>query len=104
MMDAVAVPVPEAEVAWSLPDRGRFGMYCLIAAEAAIFTIFVVAYLFYVGKSLSGPMPKDVLHLPVAQTVCLLSSSISIHFAARSLRDGRLGAFARWWFLTLGLG
>ncbi len=50
MTNVVAVPVPEAEVAWSLPDRGRVGMYGLIAAEAAIFTIFVVAYLFYVGK------------------------------------------------------
>ena len=38
-------------------------MYCLIAAEAAIFTIFVVAYLFYIGKSTTGPQPKDVLHV-----------------------------------------
>jgi cytochrome c oxidase subunit 3 len=30
-------------------------MYCLIAAETAIFTIFVVAYIFYIGKSLPGP-------------------------------------------------
>ena len=30
-------------------------MYCLIAAEAAIFTIFVVAYLFYIGKSVERP-------------------------------------------------
>ena len=29
-------------------------MYCLIAAETAIFTIFVVAYIFYIGKSLTG--------------------------------------------------
>ena len=40
-------------------------MYCLIAAEAAIFTIFVVAYIFYIGKSLTGPQPKDVLHVPI---------------------------------------
>ena len=36
-------------------------MFALITAEAAIFTIFVVAYLFYIGKSLTGPFPKDVL-------------------------------------------
>src|SRR4029077_14938665 len=50
MTNAVAVPVPEADVPGPLPHRGRVGMYGLIAAEAAIFTIFVVAYLFYVGK------------------------------------------------------
>lgn len=79
-------------------------MYCLIAAESAIFTIFVVAYLYYVGKSLSGPTPKDVLRLPILFTICLLSSSATIHVAVRSLRNGKLGAFTGWWFLTLALG
>jgi len=79
-------------------------MYCLIAAEAAIFTIFVVAYLFYMGKSLSGPTPQQVLHVPVLFTICLLSSSVTIHLAVRSLRKAKVGAFARWWFLTLLLG
>ena len=103
-MSAVPVPAHAAEFGRSPSNRGRVGMYCLIAAEAAIFTIFVVAYLFYVGKSLAGPTPKDVLHFPLALTICLLSSSISIHLAIRSLRSGRPGAFARWWFVTLALG
>ena len=42
----------------SFPHRGRVGMYCLIAAEAAIFIIFVVAYIFYIGKSLAGRRRK----------------------------------------------
>jgi len=79
-------------------------MYCLIAAEAAIFTIFVVAYLFYLGKSLTGPTPAQVLHVPVLFTVCLLSSSLTIHLAVRSLRKAKTGAFASWWLLTLLLG
>jgi len=79
-------------------------MYYLIVAEAAIFTIFVVAYLFYMGKSLSGPTPQQVLHVPVFFTICLLSSSITIHLAVRSLRKAKTAAFARWWFLTLFLG
>jgi cytochrome c oxidase subunit 3/cytochrome o ubiquinol oxidase subunit 3 len=79
-------------------------MFSLIAAESAIFTIFVVAYLYYLGKSLSGPTPKEILRVPIVFTICLLSSSISIHLAVRSLRSGKLGAFARWWFLTFALG
>jgi cytochrome c oxidase subunit 3/cytochrome o ubiquinol oxidase subunit 3 len=79
-------------------------MFSLIAAESAIFTIFVVAYLFYVGKSLTGPMPKNVLHAPIFFTICLLSSSLTIHLAVKSLKRAKVGGFALWWFFTLALG
>ena len=79
-------------------------MYCLIGAESAIFTIFVVAYLFYIGKSLTGPQPKDVLHAPIFYSICLLSSSVTIHFAVRKLIGGSMAAFAVWWLLTIVLG
>jgi cytochrome c oxidase subunit 3/cytochrome o ubiquinol oxidase subunit 3 len=79
-------------------------MYGLIAAEAAIFTIFVVAYIFYIGKSLTGPQPKDVLRAPVFFTICLLSSSLTIHFALRSLKGGGVRSFSLWWLLTIALG
>ena len=67
-------------------------MACLIIAESAIFTIFAVAYLFYVGKSLAGPTPAQVLETPVFYTICLLSSSITVHFAAKSLEHGKEAA------------
>jgi cytochrome c oxidase subunit 3/cytochrome o ubiquinol oxidase subunit 3 len=79
-------------------------MYCLIAAEAAIFTIFVVAFIFYIGKSVSGPQPHDVLRVPVFLTICLLSSSLTIHFAVKLLSKGRVISFALWWLLTIVLG
>jgi cytochrome c oxidase subunit 3 len=103
-MSTATLTIQEPELRWGPSARGRLGMYCLIAAEAAIFTIFVVAYLFYLGKSLSGPTPAQVLHMPVLFTVCLLSSSVTIHLAVRSLGKGKTGAFASWWFLTLFLG
>ncbi len=103
-MSAATVTIQESELRWERSARGRLGMYCLIAAEAAIFTIFVVAYLFYLGKSLSGPTPSQVLHVPILFSVCLLSSSLTIHLAVQSLRMGKIAAFASWWFLTLLLG
>lgn len=103
-MSAVAAPVPDTDVAWVLPARGRVGMYALITAEAAIFTIFVVAYLFYVGKSLAGPLPNDVLHAPIFLTFCLLFSSVTIHLAVTALQRTRLSAFVLWWACTIGLG
>jgi len=93
-----------AQPAWVLPSRGRVGMFSLIAAESAIFTIFVVAYIFYLGKSVSGPTPKDVLELPIFSTICLLSSSLTIHLAVRALRQAKVGVFGLWWLLTLTLG
>jgi cytochrome c oxidase subunit III len=84
--------------------RGPVGMYCLIAAEAAMFTIFVVAYLFYAGRSLDGPTPNEVLRAPVLATFCLLSSSITIHFAVRSWTRGDRRGFATWWLVTIALG
>jgi cytochrome c oxidase subunit 3 len=92
------------EQEWVLPSRGRVGMFSLIAAESAIFTIFVVAYIFYLGTSISGPTPKDVLELPILGTICLLSSSLTIHLAVRALRNAKVGAFGLWWFVTMALG
>ena len=95
---------PGSATAWSLPSRGRVGMACMILTESALFTIFVVAYLYYIGRSLSGPYPRDVLGLPVLATVALLSSSVSITLAVRALRGGQLGAFNLWWAITIALG
>jgi cytochrome c oxidase subunit III len=100
---AAAVPT-RTEPEWILPSRGHVGMISLIVAECAIFTIFVVAYIFYIGKSLSGPMPKDVLEIPIFNTICLLSSSLTIHLAVRALRRARVNAFGLWWFVTMVLG
>ncbi|MBE7182409.1 MAG: heme-copper oxidase subunit III, partial [Terriglobus roseus] len=63
-------------------------MACLILAESALFIIFVVAYVFYLGRSLSGPTPREVLSLPVLATVCLLSSSWTVHRGLAALRRG----------------
>jgi cytochrome c oxidase subunit 3/cytochrome o ubiquinol oxidase subunit 3 len=90
--------------AWRLPYRGTVGMACLIIAESAIFTIFVVAYLYYVGKSLSGPMPRDVLEVPIFFTIALLSSSLTIHLAGKAIARGARGAFLGAWLSTIALG
>ena len=96
---AVAVPA-----VWAVPDRGVVGMASFIIAESAIFTIFVVAYLFYIGKSVSGPTPRDVLETPVFYTICLLSSSFTIHYAGKVLARGRQRTFLGLWLVTLTLG
>jgi cytochrome c oxidase subunit 3 len=103
-MSAIATPITQPPVAWSLPYKGKVAMACLIVAESAIFTIFVVAYLFYLGKSLTGPTPREVLETPIFFTICLLSSSLTIHFATKLLERGQRGGFLLLWLLTIVLG
>jgi cytochrome c oxidase subunit 3 len=103
-MSTPSITMPDANMQLDLPARGPVAMYCLIAAEAAIFTIFVIAYIFYIGKSATGPQPQDVLHVPVFFTICLLSSSVTVHFAVEMLRGGKVRSFALWWLLTIVLG
>ncbi|HET9158642.1 MAG TPA: cytochrome c oxidase subunit 3 [Myxococcaceae bacterium] len=87
----------------TLPSKGKVGMLTLIAAESAIFVIFVIAYLFYLGKSLGGPTTA-ILHPPIFFTICLLSSSFTVHLAVKAIRGGRRTAFVAWWVLTFVLG
>src|ERR1700730_8502719 len=103
-MSALTTPITEEQSAWSLPNRGKVGMASLIIAESAIFTIFVVAYLFYAGKSLTGPTPHEVLEPPIFFSICLLSSSLTIHCATRLLQRSRRGAFLGLLSLTILLG
>ena len=103
-MSATTAPLPNAAENWILPSRGKVAMAGLIIAESAIFTIFVVAYLFYLGKSTTGPTPGEVLETPIFYTICLLSSSLTIHLAVRALRRLEPTGFKFWWIVTLILG
>jgi cytochrome c oxidase subunit 3 len=93
---AAAVPGRQA--------RGRVGMALLILGESSFFAVFLVAYLFYIGKSRTGPQPADVLHFPVFGTICLLSSSATIMLAVRDLGRGELARFGAALFVTFALG
>src|ERR1700761_3758429 len=89
---------------WKMPSRGVVAMASLITAESAIFTIFVVAYLYYLGHDTVGPTPHEVLEIPYFGTVCLLTSSIFIMLAEHAIAHGKMAAFRLWWSVTILLG
>jgi cytochrome c oxidase subunit 3 len=103
-MSATTTSFPNPAAEWHLPSRGKVAMAGLIIAESAIFTIFVVAYLFYLGKSVTGPTPAEVLETPIFYTICLLSSSLTIHLAAKALERDYRRLFLGFWLLTIALG
>jgi len=88
----------------STGSRGRAGVIGFIVAEVSLFAVFVVAYLFYIGKSPTGPYPKDVLELPILGTICLLSSSVTVALATRALAAGRIARAGAWLLVTVVLG
>ena len=90
----------------SAPDMerasaARVGMVGLIVAEASLFAVFVVAYLYDLGRNLSGPTPREVLSVPVPGTVCLLSSSVTVALAVRALRRGAVRRCGAWLLATV---
>ena len=101
MTNADLFNLPGQSGVWSLPSRRKVGVACLILTESAMFTIFVVAYLFYIGKSLTGPYPADVLETPIVSTICLLASSLTIVLAERAFRRESTGGFRIWWGATI---
>ena len=104
-MSTVTVPLAHRAAGsdWVLPDRGTVAMLSLIIAETAIFSIFVIAYIYYIGRSVTGPQPRQVLELPIFNSVCLLSSSLTIWVAERALKRGAMVAFNLWWAGTVVL-
>jgi cytochrome c oxidase subunit 3/cytochrome o ubiquinol oxidase subunit 3 len=101
---ASTLTVPQSEVPMALPSRGHVGMWCLIVAESAIFTIFVVAYLYYAGKSITGPTPREVLEVPIFISICLFSSSFTIVMGEKAIDRGNIKLFTVWLFATIVLG
>ena len=83
----------------------EWGMIAFLVSEAAFFCTLIVVYLAFVGAVQSGPTPA-ILSLPlvIGMTACLLSSSVTVHLAAKSLRFGDRSAFMRWWSATILLG
>ena len=103
MINEALLPPNVATTEWKLPSSRKVAVVCLIMTETCLFSIFVAAYLFYLGKSLTGPTPRDVLELPVLSTICLLSSSLTITMAERAFKNEREGLFKILWLLTVGL-
>lgn len=103
-MSTKAITRDELDKPWVMPSKGRVGMLSVIVAESAIFTIFVVAYIFYLGKDVTGPTPKQVLELPIFNSICLLSSSLTIWFAEHAIEHGRIAKFILNWLATFILG
>jgi cytochrome c oxidase subunit III len=87
-------------------ETGKVGMVCFLVTEAAFFSTLVVTYLIFLGKDVSGPTPAQVFYMPMvlASSICLFSSSFTVHMAGRALHQGVRSTFIGWWAVTIVLG
>jgi cytochrome c oxidase subunit 3 len=99
-MQSNTKPVPRM-----LP-HGHVGMISVITTEVFFFASLIIVYLAYIGKSISGPTPSDLLSLGLVSinTVALLASSATVVIALKALGKGNHRAFLTWLFLTVVLG
>jgi heme/copper-type cytochrome/quinol oxidase subunit 3 len=90
--------MPETlEIASQLPigsmgrlSSGWWGMWCLIATEAALFAYLLFSY-FYLGSQAHGPwvpeLPKLTIALP--NTVILVASSFTLYWGESGIKRGK---------------
>jgi cytochrome c oxidase subunit 3/cytochrome o ubiquinol oxidase subunit 3 len=97
-----AIPVPTQD--FMAPQK--VGMLAFLTSEVAFFSTLIVTYAYFIGKSTSGPTPADSLSVPLVcgTTLCLLISSVTVHFADHALRNGHRSTFLLFWLATIGLG
>jgi cytochrome c oxidase subunit 3 len=83
----------------------QWGMLSFLLSEVAFFSTLITAYVAFMGQDQSGPTPAVLsLGLVIGTTICLLSSSGTIHVAEKRLLAGARGQFLLWWSATIALG
>src|SRR4051812_4103618 len=95
--DTITAFRPGKLAVWEPPrlTTHQAGMVAFLVTEAAFFSTLVMAYAYFLRQVVeSTPGPAEVFDLPLAigATVCLLSSSFTIHLAEKALHHGAQSA------------
>jgi cytochrome c oxidase subunit 3/cytochrome o ubiquinol oxidase subunit 3 len=93
-----------------VPERNlgtlRWGMIAFLLSEVAFFCTLIMAYVVFLGQQDTPPSPHEALSLKlvIGTTICLLSSSVTVHFGEKALRHDSRGSFLVLWTATIVLG
>jgi heme/copper-type cytochrome/quinol oxidase subunit 3 len=86
----------------------KLGFWVFLGSETLFFGTFIATYMIYVGRSIEGPYPHEILDIPLTtvSTFVLLMSSLAMVLALAAVQRGnRRGGLI--WLMTvvvLGLG
>lgn len=95
----------ESHSSTGLPNE-KMLMWAFIGSETMLFGTLITTYLVYVGESLVGPYPADLLSVPfiTVTTFVLLMSSLTMVLALSAVQRGDQKWSRIWIFMTALLG
>jgi heme/copper-type cytochrome/quinol oxidase subunit 3 len=87
-------------------DNRKLAMWTFLGSECLLFGTLISTYLVYQGQSLSGPMPGEILDIPLTSisTFVLLMSSLAMVLALAAVTRSDLRWSRVWIFATAALG
>jgi heme/copper-type cytochrome/quinol oxidase subunit 3 len=99
--DPLAEPKPSLGV-----DNQKLGVWSLLGSEAVFFSALIVTYIVLRGRSISGPLPGEVLDIPLTavNTFILICSSLTMVTALAAIQRGDLRRLKIWLIATMALG
>mgnify|MGYP001794325907 FL=1 len=87
--------------------NSMFGFIAFLLSESVIFLSFFVGYIVYKTTTINW-LPSGVEGLevrePFINTIILVSSSFTIYFAEKALKNHKLWNFRLFWLLTMAMG
>ncbi len=87
-------------------DNRKMLMWVFLASECLFFGSLISTYLIFKGDSITGPLPHDVLDIPLTSTstFVLLMSSLTMVLAVFGAQHNRLGLMKGMLLATIVLG
>lgn len=97
---------PEGQTPSLGVDNRKLGMWTFLGSEVMFFSGLIVTYLVMRGRSASGPLPGEVLDVPLTavNTFVLICSSMTMVTALAAIQRGNASAMRRWLIATALLG
>ncbi len=87
-------------------DHRKLLMWTFLASECLFFGSLIATFLLFKDASVSGPIPQEVLNIPVTSTstFVLLTSSLSMVLALAAIQRGDIVSGRVWILATAVLG
>lgn len=98
--------VIEQEVPSMGVDNRKLGIWTFLGSEVMFFSGLIVVYLVMRGRSVAGPLPHEVLDIPLTavNTFVLLCSSLTMVTALAAIQRGNARGMRLWLIVTAVLG
>src|SRR5512138_2581539 len=87
-------------------DNRKLGIWTFLGSEVMFFSSLIVVYMVMRGRSVGGPLPHEVLDVPLTavNTFVLLCSSMTMVTALAAIQRGNARSMRLWLIATAVLG